>query len=57
MERSKYFDIKFYYVRHQVEGKKLSLCYVNSSDNVADLTKNVDKNTFQSPYSRKSSNY
>lgn len=51
MKRSKHIDIKFHYVRHQVEDKKLLPCYVNTSENVADLlTKNVDKTTAQPLY-------
>ena len=46
-KRTKHIDIKFHHVRQEIEEKRISLYYVESKDNVADiLTKNLRKNLF-----------
>ena len=45
--RSKHFDIRHHFLRERVDRGKISLSYVNTHDNVADLfTKALDKTRF-----------
>lgn len=43
-QRSKHIDIKYHYIRSQVQSGSIILKYVSSADNVADMfTKPVNK--------------
>ena len=46
--RSKHIDIKYHYIRQQVNNKSIKLLYINTKDNISDLlTKILDTTTFQ----------
>ena len=52
-KRSKHIDVRFHYIREQVDNKSIKLEYVNTADNTADiLTKQLPVGPFKSHRSK-----